>query len=252
MKKVTFILPLLLYGIAVEFHQKCAAASTTEGTAPKEQPYQKPSDFNFSGWYVGSSAGYAQTHVKSTDAFQTNYNISGLNGVVSETSLSGRNARGGLYGGCGVQQQALYFGLEAETTLQNIKSNQSVNFSSYSHGIRSIHNISVTLKNGYSFSVKGGYVFNSENLLYVKIGALYSNWSISSVYPQYIGSKTVTIPAYTAQKRQFGFQLVTGFEKAVTKNVIAGAEVTYGFYKKNILYSPTYEQQFNYTICFCV
>lgn len=207
-----------------------------------QHDYNKLSRFSFSGWYLGSSLGAAQTYVKSINTFQTDYDkrvLKTANGLVSETSLSGRNVRGSLYGGYGYQQQSLYLGVEGESTLQNIKSTQTINLPASPYSVLLMHNISATLKESYCLSFKGGYVFDSENLLYLKIGAVYSRWMISSVYPAFVNRSSIKESAiYNTQKRQFGFQSGAGFEKALNKNFIAGAEVTYSLYKKTCYDHP--------------
>jgi opacity protein-like surface antigen len=192
------------------------------------------SDFNFSGWYVGSLLGYAQTHVKSVDTFQTDYNSASMlamNGTYTKVYLSGKNARVGFYGGYGYQHKSLYLGVEAESMLQNIKNSKKTD-TTQTTGVASSHNITAILKDSYAVSFKGGYVFNLDSLFYLKSGIIFSRWNISSQYPYFIGSANVTNPTYTTSKRQFGLLFGTGIEKAISKNLIAGAEVSYAQYKK--------------------
>ncbi len=202
------------------------------------------SNFNFSGWRIGSFIGYSQTHVKSADTLKTDYNVNNMlamNGTYTKASLSGRNARIGFYGEYGHQHKSRYLGVEAEGILQNIKNSKKTD-TPQAAGVASSHNITATLKDTYALSLKGGYVFNPDSLIYLKAGIIFSRWNISSQYPYLIGNPLVNPATYTTSKRQFGLLLGTGIEKALNDNLIAGAEVSYAQYKK-ISYSHPHMNQ---------
>lgn len=195
----------------------------------------RPKSYNFTGWFMGFSGGYIQSHVNSQNTFQTDYALPGLtaiNGLQSPSSIAGRGMRGGIQGGYGRQFQKFYLGMEAEFIFQSVQAqHRNVNFPIFS-GILSIHDLSVKTKETLGFALKGGYVFDSYNLLFLKGGLVSSRFELSSVYPHLLGSTSVTNPTFKIRKHQFGFQLGGGFERAINKNLIAGAEVVYSDYKK--------------------
>lgn len=176
-KHLTLVFILKITTVLAQEAYISEEARPIQQSSSNDQSYNGASSFNFSGWYIGCSVGYSQTHVKSIDQFQTDYNVVELkrvNGLITRILLSGRNIRGVFNVGSEYQQESLYLGFEGEATLQNVTSSQTITSFPYTNEIMSIHSISATLKDSYSFCFKSGYIFNSENLLYMKIGPIYS------------------------------------------------------------------------------
>jgi outer membrane immunogenic protein len=183
----------------------CAAASPAiAADVPMKAPRTAPmaTTYNWTGIYVGGTAGYSKGHLKSNNDTTINHEPDGI--------------LGGVHMGANWQWNWIVLGVEADLALTNIDGEDNTSLGAF--------NVDVDSKMKYLGTVRGRLgVAIDRTLLYMTGGYAYSE--IDGRIRVTLGG--VPVVSGSDQISLQGWTIGAGIEHAVTNNVIVRVEYLY-------------------------
>ena len=195
----------------------CGANNVSAADLPVKAAPVAVAAFNWTGWYLGGSAGYAWGNSTMTE-------VTAYNGPPA-ISYSPRGFQGGIHGGYNKQIQQIVVGVEVEFGYLGVSKSQQ--YPPYI-GVRTANDSVAGTSNGWFGVVAGrlGWAMNNW-LIYGKGGGIFTGIKSSFIDTDPIGT---TLVSGTQTSNRNGWVLGFGVEHAFNRNWIARVEYDrYGF-----------------------